>query len=754
MQEHLIRLQSPATTWEDGIPLGTGRIAAMITGLAGHDLLALNHERLWSNRFAAPRRNASAASELPAIRTLLTQKKYEEATALVNRKFCPTGGISGQPARIDSFLPAGEFRLQWDNITDDQYRRELDLRNGLATIRSGGFRREYFADFAADQIVGKISNIRKMGFSLHFSCPWQFRQTTYNSRTLLLRLRAPDTVDYEIELEFSHPGEWHDGKLVFRSLSELVFSIDLRVGTELVRRPAPSLDWTARLAAHRPVFQSYFAAFSLTLPTDPALSVLPLDTRLARLTEGKADVGLLLLFFNFSRYLLISSSALGTLPPNLQGKWNADPTPPWRSDYHLDINLQMNLWPAEPLRMEWMSKSFFALLERVLPAARQAAQDLWGCRGCWFPWALDLSENATPEGQGWGVSVITAPWLAQHFFTHYEYTQDREFLARCAYPFLKECALFFEDFLMAGDDGLYHLSPSMSPENPFREAGDWPVGIATDCAGELAVVAELLENAISAATILNCDPERQQRWAELRQQLPTPKIGLDGRLMEWGDEVTETEPGHRHLSHLYALFPGQKIDAQQTPSLYAAARTSLAARLAASEIRTGWSVAWACCALAAVRDGDAALAGLYQILLKHCSTSLLGLHPPRIFQIDGNAGAITAILALLFHSGNDVLEPLPALPSEWSDGAVTGLAVRGGYTVDMTWRNGMLRQILIQSSRTGCYQLTYRGYSVKRMVEAGEEYRWQFYLATGFNVISVRRGGIRPANDHNDGGTP
>ncbi len=438
---------------------------------------------------------------------------------------------------------------------------------------------------------------------------------------------------------------------------------------------------------------------------------LPTDERLAALRAGGQDEDLLALYFDYGRYLLIASSWGAELPANLQGKWNEELHPPWECDLHHDVNLQMNYWPAEVCNLAECTGPLFDHIERFVPHARVAARTLYGCAGVWFPIQTDPWGRATPESRGWDVWIGAAAWLAQHMWWRYEWGRDEQFLRERAYPFLKEVAAFYQTYLVRDPQGRLVPVPSQSPENR-SVGGTEPVSLCVAATMDLQLIWDALTHAIRASEILGVDEELRGAWRRILEEIPPLQIGKWGQLQEWLEDYEEVEPGHRHISHLFGLYPGEQITREAMPEIFAAARASLERRLAHSGGHTGWSRAWTVCCFARLGDGEAAHEHLRRLVSDYATDSLLDLHPPRIFQIDGNLGGTAGVAEMLLQSHGGVIRLLPALPSAWPEGKVTGLCARGGFEVDIEWAGGKPARVVVRSQKGEVCRLAAEGAEV------------------------------------------
>jgi alpha-L-fucosidase 2 len=716
----------PARSWSEALPIGNARLAAMVFGGVDSERVQLNEETLWAG---GPRdtNNPEAFRHLEEVRSLLFADDPVQAQELADRF------MMGTPKTIKPYETLGDISLRLpDRGKFSDYRRELNLDSALVRVRylQNGilFTRELFASARKDVICIRLSADRPGSISLTASLDRERDAVTVaqSSGRLLMNGR----LDGGTGLKFcgllrllSDGGEiGNEGNsLTVRNADAvtLIFTAatNFRGGDpEAICRKriasAAGRPFIKLLAEHVSEYQELFRRVSLDLGGSPA-AALPTDERLAAFQRGAEDNGLMSLYFQYGRYLLIASSRPGSLPANLQGKWNDKLNPPWNSDYHVNINLQMNYWPAEVANLAECAEPLFDFLETLRPPGRRTAQIHYGCRGFVVHHLTDIWGFTTPaDAARWGLWPMGAAWLCQPLWEHYAFSGDRQFLKNRAYPILKEASEFFVDYLAEDPLGRLVTGPSMSPENTYRLQDGRK---AVTCMGptmDHEIINDLFTHTIQAGDILNRDPEFGSDLQVHLKLMPPLQIGKNGQIQEWLEDYDEEEPGHRHVSQLFALHPGSQIIPRRNPELAKAARATLERRLRFGGGHTGWSRAWIVNFWARFEEGDSAYRNIRELLKTSTMPNLFDLHPASpepVFQIDGNFGGAAGIAEMMIQSHAGLLHLLPALPGAWPEGRVTGLRGRGGYTVDIGWKAGKLVDAAIRADHGGICKIRSKG---------------------------------------------
>ncbi|MCL3781421.1 glycoside hydrolase family 95 protein [Prolixibacteraceae bacterium JC049] len=755
--------KQPASNWFQALPVGNGRLGAMVFGGVTNEHLQLNEESLWAGCPENPYPE-NVQKHYKKFQNLNLEGKYDQAFDYAMKH------LAVNPTSIRSYEPLGDLLLNFNHGKAEHYKRSLLLENGNATVEYtvGGkrFKRETFVSEDPDVIVYRFESIdnepvdcevrysRVKDIKIYtsentiwvdgqvFDDPEARDDNRGGSGKTGKHMKFGSLVKVKLDngkcshtptalkLENTKAFTVFVGGATTYQLAKLNYDNSINLKTQLAAQlaKAEKLSYKEIRAKQFAKHAAVYNRVNLKL-TDNQLDSIPTDERILRVKEGKNDPLLVETLFQYGRYLLMGSSGgKAQLPANLQGLWNKDMWAAWESDYHMNINLQMNYWPAQVCNLEETVEPLTNFVELMAERGQETAQKYIGSDGWIVHHATNIFGRTVPNGSTKPSQVangysyaFSGPWMCLTLWRQFEFTQDKEYLKNKAYPIMKGAAQFVIDFLRENDKGQLVTAPSYSPENGYWDPKSKKYLKTTVAATmDIQIIKELFNACIESEKVLG-KSDLTPKLKEVLTKLPPIKIGANGTIQEWIEDYKEQDPGHRHISHLFGLYPCSQINAS-TPKMYEAARKTLERRLSSGGGQTGWSRAWVVNFYARFNEGDKCLENVNQLLANQVDINLFDLHPPHIFQIDGNLGITAGIAEMLIQSNEPgKIKLLPALPSVWKKGSVSGLKARGNYEVSMNWEQGQLKNTTIKALVGGNIQLIYNDKVMNLQLQIGEE---------------------------------
>jgi alpha-L-fucosidase 2 len=747
----------PASNWDEALPIGNGRLGAMVFGDPDTECIQINEESIWAGS-KINNNNPKALVNLPALQQAIFRGEYKEAEEIAS------GCFVGTPPRIRSYQPLGDLRInyRWKGPVTN-YRRSLDIRSGISAtefeVDGKAYSQKIFASAVANSLVMEIKALNKGEINALFELKREKDAvvTATNDGRIILTGQIKDEDD-----QGSGPGGDHmrfasearfkleNGRLSsdknainVKGASKVTIvltaatnynidlldtdqSIDPLAVCENILNKIRILDFNALLKNHIAEHRNLFDRVSLNFGID-SLNFLPTDERLDRIKAGKTDNGLIALYFSYGRYLLMGSSRYpAVLPANLQGIWNKEFNAPWNSDFHTNINLQMNYWPAEVCNLPETAEILTNFVSKLTVPGAVTAKEMYGTKG-WTMHHLTDPFGRTGVADGvWGLTPVDGPWMTFPVYEHYLFSGDKNYLRQTAWPILKGSAEFLLGFLISSPEGYLVTNPSTSPENRYRVPGSSETAQLTYSATtDIQTVNAVFDYCSEAASVLGVDAEFVQKIKEAQAKFPPVKISSSGTIQEWVKDYEEVEIGHRHMSHLLGLYPLAQIT-PGTPELYDAAGKTIERRLSHGGGHTGWSRAWIINFYARLHNGDNAFENVMSLLKKSTNKNLFDSHPP--FQIDGNFGGTAGIAEMLLQSHQGFIELLPALPSAWKNGEIKGLVARGAFVTNIRWKDGKISSAKIHSKIGGPCKIKYGASTIEIETAAGKDYQLNDFI--------------------------